>query len=58
MKNKHNKVKSDKKGIWAILKEFMTSDCNLGCAYCGKNQSSKNQHNKASKNPAKNKERA
>ncbi|HDV7149327.1 TPA: hypothetical protein ACQZJ8_004009 [Escherichia coli] len=46
MEKKNSEVKSDKKGIWTILKESMnkaSSGCGPGCGCHVENQDSKNQ---------------
>ena len=54
MEKKNSEVKSDKKGIWTILKESMnkaSSGCGPGCGCHVENQDSKNQRKDVPENP-------
>lgn len=61
MEKKNSEVKSDKKGLWAILKESMnktSSGCGPGCGCHVENLDSKNQQKKVPENLAKDKGQA
>ncbi len=61
MEKKNSEVKSDKKGIWTIIKESMnkaSSGCGPGCGCHIENQDRKNQQKDTPENPGKDKGQA